>query len=227
MPGSGRGRWTSEGRTVKSAKYARPGSQLCTHGRRALCLNQKQTIARAMTTDQSSRQPAAQTGVSEVQALQRRRAWALAAATRAAIRIVAPTLPKTPRVAAPVTPLRVAPPVVAAAPKATKAVAPTADAQAPARDALTGAYTQQHFVAATDREWARIRRHGEDAALLMVDVDHFQRLNDEHGTPAGDAMLVEITRLASSTLRPYDLLARFGGGVLLIYLPHKIGRGPC
>jgi diguanylate cyclase (GGDEF)-like protein len=138
----------------------------------------------------------------------------------AAIRIVAPTLPalpKTPRAAAPVTPLRVAPAVVAAAPKA---LAPTADAQAPARDALTGAYTQQHFVAATDREWSRIRRHGEDAALLMVDVDHFQRLNDEHGMAAGDAMLVEITRLASSTLRPYDLLARFGGGVLVVYLPH-------
>jgi diguanylate cyclase len=217
-----------------------------------------------MTPDQSSPQPAAQTGVSEAQALQRRRVWALAAATGAAvglgtllghglgtslnqalpaawagtvpalvgaavaallvplagwaaIRIVAPTLPKTPRVAAPVTALRVAPTVAAAAPKV---LAPTADAQAPARDALTGAYTQQHFVAATDREWSRIRRHGEDAALLMVDVDHFQRLNDEHGMPAGDAMLVEITRLASSTLRPYDLLARFGGGVLVVYLPH-------
>lgn len=98
--------------------------------------------------------------------------------------------------------------------------AASADAQAPARDALTGAYTQQHFVVATDREWSRIRRHGEDAALLMVDLDHFKRLNDEHGKSAGDAMLVEITRLASSTLRPYDLLARFGGGVLVVYLPH-------
>ena len=93
------------------------------------------------------------------------------------------------------------------------------DPQAPARDALTGAYTQLHFLAATDREWSRIRRHGEDAALLMVDVDHFKRLNDEHGMPCGDAMLVEITRQAASTLRPYDLLARFGGGVLVVYLP--------
>lgn len=54
----------------------------------------------------------------------------------------------------------------------------------------------------------------------MVDVDHFKRLNDEYGTAAGDAMLVEITRLASTTLRPYDLLSRFGGGVLVVYLPH-------
>jgi len=148
----------------------------------------------------------------------------------AAIRIVAPALPRpvakpaTPATPATVTRLRaVAPADASAAPQAATAAGPGSaahDAQAPARDALTGAYTQQHFVAAADREWSRIRRHGEDAALLMVDVDHFQRLNDEHGTPAGDAMLVEITRLASSTLRPYDLLSRFGGGVLVVYLPH-------
>lgn len=147
----------------------------------------------------------------------------------AAIRIVAPALPRPaarPASASSVTRLRS---VQTAASSAPAAVAPAHaavvpggphDPQAPARDALTGAYTQQHFVAATDREWSRIRRHNEDAALLMVDVDHFKRLNDEHGNAAGDAMLVEITRLASSTLRPYDLLSRFGGGVLVIYLPH-------
>jgi diguanylate cyclase (GGDEF)-like protein len=220
-----------------------------------------QTIAPAMTPD---RPPVTPLADPEAQALQRRRAWALAAACSAgvglgallghglgqsvsrtlppdwaaatpalvgaavaallvplagwaAIRIVAPTLPRQPKARkapASVTPLRSAPPAAAAE------VGGSADAQAPARDALTGAYTQQHFVAATDREWSRIRRHGEDAAVLMVDVDHFRRLNDEHGSAAGDAMLVEITRLASSTLRPYDLLARFGGGVLVVYLPH-------
>lgn len=88
------------------------------------------------------------------------------------------------------------------------------------RDALTGAFTQRHFVAATDREWARIRRHGEDAALLMVDIDHFRAVNEKHGAACGDAALVEVTRIASATLRQYDLLARFGGGVLVVYLPH-------
>jgi len=137
----------------------------------------------------------------------------------AAIRIVAPTLPKR-QAPATVTPLRAAGRATGAGAAAAPGTAPVADAQAPARDALTGAYTQQHFVAAADREWSRIHRHGEDAALLMIDIDHFKRLNDEHGMACGDAMLVEITRQASSTLRPYDLLARFGGGVLVVYLPH-------
>lgn len=138
----------------------------------------------------------------------------------AAIRIVAPTLPAPrPKPAAPaaVTSLRAA---AAAARASTPASTGALDAQAPARDALTGAYTQQHFVAAADREWSRIRRHGEDAALLMIDIDRFKHLNDERGTACGDAMLIEITRQASTTLRPYDLLARFSGGVLVVYLPH-------
>ncbi len=105
----------------------------------------------------------------------------------------------------------------AARPAAAQAIR---EAGKPARDALAGAYSQQHFVAAADREWSRIRRHGEDAALLMVDVDHFKALNDQHGQACGDALLVEFTRQVSATLRQYDLLARFGGGVLVVYLPH-------
>lgn len=96
--------------------------------------------------------------------------------------------------------------------------APTA--QRSVREPLTGAYTQAHFVAAADREWARLRRRGEDAALLLIDVDRYARLNEIHGREFGDALFDEVTRLAVGTLRPYDLLARFGGGVLVVYLPH-------
>ena len=105
-----------------------------------------------------------------------------------------------------------------APPKAT-APTPVIDVNA-TRDQLTGAFTQRHFVAAADREWARIRRHGEDAALLMVDADQFRELNEKRGQACGDAVLVEITRQVSATLRQYDLMARFGGGVLVVYLPH-------
>ena len=100
------------------------------------------------------------------------------------------------------------------------AAAASPDAQRAARDALTGAYTQQHFVAAADREWSRIRRHGEDAALLMIDIDQFKGINERFGQACGDALLVETTRQVSATLRQYDLLARFSGGVLVVYLPH-------
>ena len=123
--------------------------------------------------------------------------------------------------------LATTPPATASSPSpATPAaqLAPT-NLQRLARDPLTGAYTQQYFVAAADREWARLRRHGEDAALLMVDIDRFARLNDTHGLAFSDAMLVEVTRLTSATLRPYDLMARFGGGVLVVYLPHTDPMG--
>jgi len=87
------------------------------------------------------------------------------------------------------------------------------------RDALTGAYTQRYFIAAADREWSRIRRHGEDAALLMIDADHLRRTNETHGQACGDAVLVQLTRLVIATLRQYDLMARFNAGVLVVYLP--------
>lgn len=99
------------------------------------------------------------------------------------------------------------------------AAPPAPAAQRAVRDPLTGAYTQPHFVAAADREWARLRRRGEDAALLMIDIDRFERANAEHGRDFGDAILIEVTRQAVATLRPYDLLARFDGGVLVVYLP--------
>ncbi len=93
------------------------------------------------------------------------------------------------------------------------------------RDALTGAYTQRYFIAAADREWSRIRRHGEDAALLMIDADQLRAINDAHGMACGDALLVQLTRLVSATLRQYDLMARFNAGVLVVYLPQTDPMG--
>lgn len=135
--------------------------------------------------------------------------------------------PANPPAAAPPVPLGVLPtPAQVAAPLAAlPGSSVTPEAQRPVRDALTGAYTQQHFVAAADREWSRIRRHGEDAALLMIDIDRLKGINERHGSDCGDALLVEITRQVSTTLRQYDLLARFGGGVLVVYLPHTDPMG--
>ena len=108
-----------------------------------------------------------------------------------------------------------------ASPAAAKpAAAMSIDEAADIRDTLTGAFTQRYFLAAADREWSRIRRHGEDAALLMIDADQLQSINQAHGQECGDAMLVHLTRLVGGTLREYDLMARFNAGVLVVYLPH-------
>lgn len=111
-------------------------------------------------------------------------------------------------------------PALWTAPPAPALTEPGSAVQRPARDPMTGAFTQTHFVAAADREWARLRRRGEDAALLMIDIDRLGRVNEVYGQAAGDALASELTRQAASTLRPYDLLTRFNGAVLVVYLPH-------
>ena len=88
------------------------------------------------------------------------------------------------------------------------------------RDELTGVHNRRHFLVLADREWSRCRRYDMGAALLMIDVDLFKRVNDEHGHLAGDLMLREIARAAADTLRQPDLLGRFGGEEFIVFLPH-------
>lgn len=136
-------------------------------------------------------------------------AWAGAAAGAGAALLIAPLAVWATWSSRPPAP---EPPSDAAAPL-------TAEDPTAIRDALTGAFTQRHFIAAADREWSRIRRHGEDAALLMIDADHLRAINEAHGHECGDVVLVQLTRLTNATLRQYDLMARFNGGVLVVYLP--------
>jgi diguanylate cyclase (GGDEF)-like protein len=88
------------------------------------------------------------------------------------------------------------------------------------RDDLTGAYNRRQFLVLADREWARCRRYATPAAVLMIDVDHFKRVNDLHGHLAGDLMLREIARAIGGTLRQADLFGRFGGEEFIVFLPH-------
>ena len=88
------------------------------------------------------------------------------------------------------------------------------------RDELTGVHNRRQFLVLADREWSRCRRYDMGAALLMIDVDHFKRINDEHGHLAGDLMLREIARAAGDTLRQPDLLGRYGGEEFMVFLPH-------
>jgi two-component system, cell cycle response regulator len=87
------------------------------------------------------------------------------------------------------------------------------------RDALTGLANRRAFDEALLREVARARRSGAALAVVVLDVDHFKRVNDAHGHAAGDLVLAEVAARARAALRAGDLLARVGGEELAAVLP--------
>ncbi|MFN7724037.1 MAG: GGDEF domain-containing protein [Rubrivivax sp.] len=87
-------------------------------------------------------------------------------------------------------------------------------------DPLTGVANREHFIALAEREWTRARRYGTGAALLLVDVDRFQRIPDTLGAAAGDQVLLALARHTEPTLRGADALARFGGAQMAVWLAH-------
>ncbi len=86
-------------------------------------------------------------------------------------------------------------------------------------DELTGVPNRRHFMTVAQREWERARRYGNDAALLLIDADHFKRINEDHGQPCGDELLRRISHAAAASLRQPDVLARFDGEELAVFLP--------
>ena len=86
-------------------------------------------------------------------------------------------------------------------------------------DSLTGVFNRRAFMERADKEYAIARRNRLPLALLMLDIDHFKRINDEYGHPAGDVVLAEVARLLSSRLRKQDTLGRYGGEEFCILLP--------
>lgn len=86
-------------------------------------------------------------------------------------------------------------------------------------DPLTGLPNRRHFLAQLEQEFARARRFGEpDAALLMLDLDHFKQVNDSHGHAAGDAVLRHFAGRVHNCLRKTDLAGRLGGEEFAILL---------
>jgi diguanylate cyclase len=88
------------------------------------------------------------------------------------------------------------------------------------RDALTGLANRRQFELALAREIDRVARAGEPALVLMIDVDHFKKVNDTHGHPAGDLVLQSVARALQDCIRPMDTLARFGGEEFAMVLPN-------
>jgi len=88
-----------------------------------------------------------------------------------------------------------------------------------ARDELTGLINRRHFYERLDEEMDRCRRYGTTLALIMVDIDHFRKVNDELGHPLGDVALAEVARLLKANVRSSDVIARYGGEEFAILIP--------
>jgi diguanylate cyclase (GGDEF)-like protein len=79
------------------------------------------------------------------------------------------------------------------------------------RDGLTKCYNKKFFSDRLETEFAYAKRHKTMLSLVMFDVDHFKRVNDNYGHLAGDAVLVQLARITQSMLRTEDVAARYGG----------------
>jgi diguanylate cyclase (GGDEF)-like protein len=87
-------------------------------------------------------------------------------------------------------------------------------------DELTGLPNRRLFLARLEQELARARRTGSQLCLATLDVDHFKRINDTHGHPAGDAVLRQMAAVIRERLRIEDSPARLGGEEFALLLPN-------
>jgi diguanylate cyclase len=87
-------------------------------------------------------------------------------------------------------------------------------------DERTGIVNRRHFTQMAYREWERCRRYRSGAALLMVEADKLQSLEEERGRQARDAVMRAIALACDSMLRKPDLLGQHGASSLVVFLPH-------
>ena len=87
------------------------------------------------------------------------------------------------------------------------------------KDSLTGLYNRWFVIEKLDSELNRSLRHGSPMSLLMLDIDHFKRINDTWGHTAGDQVLQSIGKLLRESCRVYDVAGRYGGEEFCIVLP--------
>lgn len=92
-------------------------------------------------------------------------------------------------------------------------------------DGLTGALNRRRFEELAEVERRRSQRSGAPVSVLVLDIDHFKRVNDQFGHAAGDAALRMLAKTCLATLRPSDLFGRWGGEEFVIAMPEARAAG--
>lgn len=85
-------------------------------------------------------------------------------------------------------------------------------------DLLTNLYNHDYMQGILAKETSAAARTGRKLSLIMIDIDHFKKLNDEHGHQAGDVVLSEIAAIIKNTTRQSDVVARYGGEEMVVVL---------
>ena len=88
------------------------------------------------------------------------------------------------------------------------------------RDSLTGLYNRRYLDETLEREVSRARREGIPLSLVMLDIDHFKRVNDTYGHQVGDQALKMLASILLANIRAEDVACRYGGEEFLILLPN-------
>jgi len=91
-------------------------------------------------------------------------------------------------------------------------------------DVLTGIYNRRHFIDVAVHQMEQSRRYGRPLSLVLLDIDHFKKVNDTYGHTVGDEVLRHIARIAKDSLRKTDIFARYGGEEFIILMPETISE---
>ena len=91
------------------------------------------------------------------------------------------------------------------------------------KDGLTEVYNRRYFMSQLDVEFAKSQRYKTPMAVIMLDADHFKRVNDTYGHGVGDVVLKRIAQTCTTLLRSQDVLARYGGEEFVVLLPQTDG----
>lgn len=86
-------------------------------------------------------------------------------------------------------------------------------------DVLTGLKNRLFFMQRINEEFERFKRYDTKISLLMIDIDHFKRINDTYGHATGDEVLKKVAEKLQKKLRKVDLIARLGGEEFIVLLP--------